>query len=265
MTDDVRAVWNACGEAFDRFTEAEDSFSKLIERPAVDQLLGDLAGLRLLDLGCGSGVHSLRFAQSGADVVGVDISEKMIELARRAASDRGTRATFQVSDISMGLPFNDEEFDVVFTSTALHYVRDLPSAFAEAARVLKPEGRIVVSVLHPMATARFPIAGPAESPLKDWETRTSWPVNYLGPARREIQTPWQNCADVPPEGSRLQCNHHTVAAYLAALLSADLSLEDLLEPAPPTELQTLDPVRYEEATAIPPYLILLARKLGPGG
>ena len=54
MTFDTKKIWDACGEAFDRFTTAGDAYSDNIERPAIERLLGEIKGARLLDLGCGS-------------------------------------------------------------------------------------------------------------------------------------------------------------------------------------------------------------------
>src|SRR5713226_4673144 len=95
MPLDVKKIWNACGEAFDRFTTAGDSFSDNIERPAVKQLIGEIAGARVLDLGCGSGVYSAWFAELGARVVGLDLSQTMISLAQERAREGSVRADFR--------------------------------------------------------------------------------------------------------------------------------------------------------------------------
>jgi SAM-dependent methyltransferase len=264
MRDEVRTAWNACGEAFDRYTRAEDSYSELIERPVLLELAGNVDGSKLLDLGCGSGVYSLTFASQGAKVVGVDLSETMIELARgralELAAGQPLQTEFRVGDIGAPLPFRNGDFDFLFTSTALHYIQHLSPVMAEAVRVLRPGGRFLASVLHPMNTARFPVAGDNQS-VPGWETRSKWPMSYFGRREREIETPWLGFSPVPEsipdEGSRLRCYHHSIGDYFEAISSAGMVLTALREPHPPFELAR-DPARYAEASSIPLYLILAA-------
>ncbi|HKP13050.1 MAG TPA: class I SAM-dependent methyltransferase, partial [Blastocatellia bacterium] len=156
MSFDTKTTWDACGAAFDRYTSTEDSFSENVERPVIESLLGDLSGGDALDLGCGSGIYAARLAARGARVVGVDLSATMLDLARERARARGVALDLLIADIAGRLPFSDARFDLVFTATALHYVEDLCGVMREAARVLRPRGRLVASVLHPMSTARFP-------------------------------------------------------------------------------------------------------------
>lgn len=120
MPLDVKRIWNACGEAFDSYTTASDSFADNIERPAIDQLIGNVDGARLLDLGCGSGTYSVSFAEKGSHVVALDLSPTMISLAQERARRRGVEADFRVADIREPLPFDDAGFDILFTATALH-------------------------------------------------------------------------------------------------------------------------------------------------
>src|SRR5262249_12193655 len=157
MPLDVQKTWNACGEAFDRFTTAEDSFAENVERPAVERLIGEVGGARLLDLGCGSGTYSVVFAERGAQVGGLALSETMISLSRDRARARGVHADFRLGDIRGRLPFADTQFDAIFTATTLHYVEDLSAVMKEVDRVMKPKGRLVAAVLHPMSTSRFPL------------------------------------------------------------------------------------------------------------
>jgi SAM-dependent methyltransferase len=252
----VKRIWNACGEAFDRFTTASDSFADNIERPAIEQLIGNLAGARLLDLGCGSGTYSVPFAAKGGQVAALDLSATMISLARERAQQRGVDADLRVADIREPLPFGEAEFDIVLTATALHYVEDIGALMKEVSRVMKPTGRVVASVLHPMSTARFPLAGSEEVEGPDpWE---GW---YFGSPHRSIETPWLGFGDVSNEGRRILCHHHTISDYFNALLSARLAITDLLEPTPSPEFANKNASRYDEAMRVPVFLILKAEKM----
>lgn len=253
MPVDVKRVWDACGAAFDRFTSAEDSFSENIERPAIESLAGDVAKRNLLDLGCGSGVYSLRFAGLGARVTGLDLSPVMIEMAQEKARARSLELDLQVADISQRLPFDDDTFDIVFTATALHYVEDLASFFRETARIIKSQGSVIASVLHPLATAYFPSAISEEIISPD-----RWHIQYFGEPTRMIETPWMNFGQVSNEGRRIISYHHTVSDYFNAIRSAGLKITDLIEPQPSLDFAEKNPVRYTEAMRVPVYLIFKA-------
>src|SRR5258708_11006939 len=118
------------------------------ERPAMLALAGDVAGRRILDAGCGSGPLFAALRDRGAIVTGFDKSAGMVELARRRLGDD---ADLQVADLGSPLPFPDGEFDDVIASLVLHYLEDWAPALAELRRVLKPSGRLLVSVEHPFA------------------------------------------------------------------------------------------------------------------
>ncbi len=94
---------------------------------------------RLLDVGCGPGQLTRRFVdEAGADVSAIDLSERMVELARALGLDA------RVGDAEQ-LPFGDGEFDCVFAGWVLYHVPGLTQAIAECARVLRPGGRLVAS------------------------------------------------------------------------------------------------------------------------
>ena len=118
------------------------------ERPAMLALAADVAGRRILDAGCGSGPLLLALRERGAIVTGFDKSARMLEQARRRLGDD---ADLQVAELGSPLPFPDDMFDDVTASLVLHYLEDWGPALAELRRVLKPGGRLIVSVDHPFA------------------------------------------------------------------------------------------------------------------
>ncbi|MCX4472374.1 class I SAM-dependent methyltransferase [Micromonospora sp. NBC_01655] len=138
---------------YDSFAErySVDNESNLIngyyERPAMIGLAGDVNGRRILDAGCGSGPLSAALRERGAIVTGFDSSPAMVELAERRL---GKDATLLVADLSEPLPFADGAFDDVVVSLVLHYLRDWTAPLAELRRVLRPGGRLLLSVNHPI-------------------------------------------------------------------------------------------------------------------
>jgi len=113
----------------------------------VREALGDVAGLAVLDLGCGTGRHAVWLANAGANVTGIDFSEGMMEKAR--AKPGADKVRFLVHDLHRRLPFADGAFDAVVSGLVLEHLRPLDPFFAEARRVAKPGARAVVSGMHP--------------------------------------------------------------------------------------------------------------------
>lgn len=101
-------------------------------------------GDRVLDLGCGAGHAGFALAAAGAAVMAVDTSERMLEAARLLAQERGLERYETVRADVTALPFADSSFDGVVSRYSAHHWADIPSALGEAARVVRPGGRILV-------------------------------------------------------------------------------------------------------------------------
>jgi len=116
-------------EGYDRWAAKYDTMGNwllALEEPEVDQALGDVAGLDILDVGAGTGRHAIRLAAQGARVTAVDFSAAM--LARARAKDGAQKVRWLTHDVDTPLPFADRSFDRVVTRT---------------------DGRIVVTAMHP--------------------------------------------------------------------------------------------------------------------
>jgi ubiquinone/menaquinone biosynthesis C-methylase UbiE len=101
------------------------------------------AGQSVLEVGVGLGTDHVQFARAGADLHGVDLTDRSIGLVMRRLELEGLRSRLQVADAE-SLPFPDASFDVVYSWGVLHHTPDTQRAVAEAARVLRPGGRICV-------------------------------------------------------------------------------------------------------------------------
>lgn len=138
--DSQRHDWNrvASGwEKWDRFFDTQMAF--LNHRLVADARLR--AGLRVLDLGSGTGYPALLAAQTvGSDgsVLGIDLAEQMLDAARRKASSlKLSNISFQTGDVTT-LPFERASFDAVISRFCLMFLPEIPKAIAEISRVLKP-------------------------------------------------------------------------------------------------------------------------------
>jgi SAM-dependent methyltransferase len=143
----------AVANDYDGFAKAyaDETESNLINgyytRPAVLDLAGDVAGRRILDVGCGAGPLLEALRDRGAIVTGVEPSAKMLDLARQRLGDG--IALHQGALGGDPLPFSDATFDDVIVCLVLHYLRDWTAPLADLRRVLVPGGRLIVAVNHP--------------------------------------------------------------------------------------------------------------------
>jgi ubiquinone/menaquinone biosynthesis C-methylase UbiE len=148
-------------DGYDRWAAIYDDENNplvALEEPLVSRLLGRLAGSHLLDHGCGTGRHALRCAAAEAHVTAVDFSSEM--LARARAKPLADRVRWIQHDLTQPLPLPAVSFDRVVSGLVLEHIPALTPVFAEMRRVCRPDGLVVVSLMHPAMmlrgiTARF--------------------------------------------------------------------------------------------------------------
>lgn len=145
IRDEIREFWSERAATFDQsvghevFSEAERrGWHRLIRKH-----LGEGQGRPLLDLACGTAVISHLMTDMGFQVTGLDWSEAMLEQARTKARDRGTNIRFIMRDAERTME-PDESFDAITNRHLVWTLVDVPAAFAEWYRVLKPGGRVLI-------------------------------------------------------------------------------------------------------------------------
>lgn len=121
--------------------DAQAGIQARIASSAIERL-ADVACQRLLDIGCGTGRHTAELGQSGADVTGVDLAPGMIKLA----TERYPQFNFRVGDAEQ-LPWQQETFDVVYSSMALQWCNQPAKALTEIKRVLSSGGRAELAIM----------------------------------------------------------------------------------------------------------------------
>jgi len=145
MPDPLWSVYDELASTYESHV-ASHPYNVAYDRPAVLALLGDVAGERVLDAGCGPGLYAEELVRAGAEVVAFDASLPMVELARARL---GTGAKVDHAVLGSTLPYGDESFDAVVCALTIHYVEERVEALRELARVVRPGGRIVLSTHHP--------------------------------------------------------------------------------------------------------------------
>jgi len=142
------ALFDSKADTYDNwYTTPLGAYEDELENTLVFKHLGAVRGKTVLDVGCGTGLYSIRLSENGADVTAVDISSKMIEIARRKAQDRRQYIWYDQADMTK-LPYENRTFDMVVSITALEFAPDPLLALMEMARVLRPGGKVVVGVLN---------------------------------------------------------------------------------------------------------------------
>jgi SAM-dependent methyltransferase len=182
-------------------------------READAGLLGDLEGARVLEIGAGAAQCSRWLARRGVEVVATDVSGGMLAAGARYDAQSGVHVPLLQAD-ARALPFADASFDVAFTAFgAIPFVPDAGRVHAEAARVLRPGGRWVFAVTHPVRWA-FP-DDPGEGGLT--ATRSYFdrrPYVELGASGRVLYAEY----------------HRTLGDHVAELTRAGFTLDRLVEP-----------------------------------
>jgi SAM-dependent methyltransferase len=231
--------------AFDAYETLAEAYASVIdtkphnaycERPATLSLLPEVKGKRVLDAGCGPGVYSEWLIRHGAEVVAVDASLKMIELARQRLG-----GTVEVRQADLGQPLDflgDSSFDVVLSPLVLEYVEDWRGPFAEFHRVLRGGGHFIFSVTHPFSDYLY------FKSLNYYETEL-------------VGSEWKGFESVKVH---MPSFRRPLAAVLNPLTEAGFHLERIIEPKPTEEFKEADPKHYEELSRLPCFLCVRARK-----
>lgn len=207
-------------------------------------LLPPVAGRRALDLGCGAGQLAHHLATSGAaEVVGVDVSERMLERAR--AEWAHPRVTYR-REAMEHLVFDLARFDLVVSSLALHYVDDYAGLMARIAGWLAPGGVLVYSTEHPIYTARLPGEGWV---VDEAGRRTGWSLDRYADEGTREET-WFV--------SGVRKVHRTLATLVNGVVDAGLVVERLVEPVP-DEQWLRDHPQWAEERRRPIFLMVRAR------
>ena len=224
--------YDAFARAYARANET-GPFNALYERPAILAIAGDVRGSRVLDAGCGAGVHAAELTGRGATVTGVDLSAGLLAVARERL---GAAVPLCRADLSRPLPFADGVFDLVLSPLVLHYLADWTPTLREFRRVLVPGGRVVASTHHPFMDLRV-------SGSDDYLGTHSFTEEWVRDGRTVTMRFW----------------HRPLRAMLAAFADSGFAVDDIVEPDPLPAMAEVAPEAYRHLTRNAQFLFFSLR------
>lgn len=207
-----------------KMSRSKDGLSSAGEWHQLKPLFPPLEGINVLDLGCGYGWHCKYVAEQGAvRVLGLDLSRKMIEEARRR--NAGEQIEYRICGIDE-YEYPENAWDCVVSNLALHYIENIELIFQKVHRTLKPNGIFLFNIEHPVFTA-----GVGQDWLyNDEGTPKCWPIDHYF-ISGERHTHFLGC-DVVKQ-------HHTLTQILMGLLNNGFELKVVEEATPPQEMMDI--------------------------
>ncbi len=229
-----------------------DLWHRTLIDPTFLRVVGDVRGLRLVDLACGNGYLSRHFARAGAEVVGVDASAPIIARAKAREAKDPLGIRYLTADVTQRIPLESETVDVVASNMALMDMEDAGAAILEVARLLRPGGRFVASLSHPC----FDQGSSSTWIMERFFRRTQvWRkiARYRHPFADEM--PW----GIEERTVTTMGYHRPLSWYARALRDAGFLIRSLEEPEPTKEFIEGSP-QGPYVVEIPLHLVIEAVK-----
>ena len=213
--------------------------------PYTLEKLGDVKGKYILDLGCGEGGYSRALAHKGAVVTSADCSEVMIEYARNKAHEEDLRIEHYVINANALNDINENYYDVVLCSMMLMDIEDLDGTLKEIHRVLKPNGTVFISILHPC--------------FKGKETKWLKNNGTIEVLVSDYHNPKEWVGEIKEMNAPILYRHRTLSDYIKAFVKNNFKIIDMNEPIPTEEAAQMSS-RVAWLKQIPMYLFIELEK-----
>ncbi len=230
----IKQTYNKLAEQYNALIDHKPH-NAYYDRPNTLKLIGNPKGKKILDAACGPGKYAEILLSEGAEVVGFDISPKMIKHATKRNKESGT---FFVHDLEQ--PFDQLEsttFDIVVCALAMHYIQDWNNTLKEFYRVLKPNGYLVISIEHPFFEYTY------------FKSKQYFDVE-------SVSCTW-NGFGIPVE---VHSYRRPLQDCINPLLINGFMIDALLEPKPVAAFEKLDPKHYKELNEFPAFMCIRVSK-----
>lgn len=246
--DSSTIAWNKLGDEWFDLAQKGESRNCFI-MPYMLKFLGDVDGKDILDLGCGEGGYSRALVKKGASLTSVDCSEKAIQYAQDLADKENLTIRHYVRNSNDLYEISDNSFDIVLCSMMLMDCEDFEGTIREVVRVLKPDGQLFASVLHPCFDGNHEMG---IGRLGNGTERNVVVMNYFEP--REWEAPLFG-GTIP-----VIWRHRTIEDYVKVFIKCGLTIVDINEPRATVE-QTKISRSMSMLNRIPLYLYWQLKKV----
>ncbi|MGV8150446.1 MAG: class I SAM-dependent DNA methyltransferase [Candidatus Woesearchaeota archaeon] len=226
------------------------AYNEFLELPCMVKSVGKINGKKLLDIGCGAGVHAKRYIRKGAHCYGIDISTTMINLAKK----RCPEGKFKVSKMTK-IPYKKSTFDIATASLCMDYAMTLEKPFKEVSRVLKKGGVFYYSYDSVFTTVRESIKFKGAKITGIGYMEYNNKITPFGDAWKEGAIRWTM---VP--GMEMITVHRSISKQLTALQKSGLELINIIHCKPVKEFKKYAPKGYQKFLKNPIFSIYVARK-----
>jgi 2-polyprenyl-3-methyl-5-hydroxy-6-metoxy-1,4-benzoquinol methylase len=260
LLDESREIWEANAEAWDARIGAGGGLQSTLMGPVIERLLAVVPGERVLDVACGNGVFARRLAAQGATVTAADFSPRLIELARARTTEHADRIDYRVADATdeaalLALAGPDgAPFDAALCSNALMDMPEVAPLFRAAWRLLRPGGRLVLSVMHPCFNGQA-MAMLAELP--DYDAAPTHSIKV----RRYLSAEVTQGLAIAEQPRPQYYWHRPLHALFNAAFEAGLVMDRLEEPPAPPPAGTAGDFNWAKFD-MPPLLFARLRRPG---
>ncbi len=218
-------------------------YNEMLEMPSTLSLLGNVRGKKILDFGCGTGIYAKILAKKGAKVKGFDISEKMLEIARKENPKLDLRR-----GSGYKIPFN-EKFDIVLAALVIDYFDNWNKVFKQVSRVLKEGGHFIFSCGNPVSECvQRVIVGKKRYKALGLRSYFEEKVHYANWSYPDIK-----CPNVPSY-------HKTYETIIKTILRNGFEIADYKDCFPLKKAKKLFPGDYRTCTKSPYFCVWKVRK-----
>jgi ubiquinone/menaquinone biosynthesis C-methylase UbiE len=245
LTKEAKKNYNLMAESYHKArtnpTTVGWFYNEYLEMPTTLKMLGNVRGKKILDIGCGTGLYARILKKKGANVKGIDISERMVEIARKEVPN----IEFKIGTAEK-LPYKSKEFDIVLAALMTEYLSSWNKMLKEVKRVLKPHGLFIFSTGNPVINAQHKLY-------------------YKGRKFREIKDYFRerlkiSCWDKDGKSVKMIWHHKTYGTIVKYIVKNGFELIDYEDAKPIKTAKKYFPEYYKKTMNMPYFCTWKVRK-----
>jgi ubiquinone/menaquinone biosynthesis C-methylase UbiE len=247
MEDSSTLSWDRIADQWTDHADSND-YRNVFLIPHTFALLGEVAGKRVLDVGCGEGGYSRILARKGADVTAIDGSARLIDIARRRTEKESLTIAFEVRNANSLHGLEEGSFDIVLAAMSLMDVEDYDGAVGEIYRVLRKGGEFLMSITHPCFAGRG----------SRWWRNADGVMDHYAIDNYMNREAWEEFV-TDKFTAPVLFRHMPLEGFISPLLGLGFRLILFKEPTPTPE-QVLESERLRRLNRIPLFLFMKWKK-----